>query len=60
MSTFEFLVDGQIVGSIRRKAETYAVAEMAWRMSMPVSQFKKIAQVRMSTKAGKTQWNIIW
>jgi hypothetical protein len=59
MSTYEIRFDEQTY-KIRRKAEAYAVAEIAWRLGISVSDFRKTAEIRICGKQGSTEFRPVW
>lgn len=59
MNTYEIRFNGETY-KLRRKAEAYAVAEIAWRLGIFVSDFRKSAEIRICGKQGSTDFRPVW
>jgi hypothetical protein len=59
MSTFEILFNGETY-KIRRKNETNAIAEIAWRLSVSTNEFRKTAQIRLVTQGRTYDFRPVW
>ena len=59
MTTFEILYKGEI-HKIRRTAETHAVAEIAWRLSVGTVEFRKTAKIRVIGRGFKSNFRPVW
>jgi hypothetical protein len=59
MNTYELLFNGETY-KIRRKNETNAVAEIAWRLGLSTKAFRETAQIRLVTTGRTYDFRPVW